>query len=362
MGKTLAAANGRVTLQTIADRLGVSRTTVSNAYSKPDQLAPALREKILETARALGYAGPNAAARTLRLGRSGVIGFLTTTTISYTVTDPAAVQILQGVAEVLDERGMSLLTLPAPRDPRAGIEAARNAVVDGFLVFCVPTDDARLRAILERQLPVVVLDEPRRPDAGYVSIDDRGGARRAAEHLLALGHRAFGVISLPLTDQYRDGFADLGRQAAANFTVVGERFAGYAAALEAARIPWAEVPVYECPDNRRCDGERAAAALLDRANRPTAILATADLLALGAMEAAANRGLHVPRDLSVVGFDDVPEARFGHPPLTTVRQPLQEKGRIAARFVLDGWDGERPPEVIMPTELVVRASSGPVPA
>src|SRR6476469_5497996 len=103
MAKTIEKVKERVTLQTIADQLGVSKTTVSNAYSRPDQLAPELRTKILWTAKELGYCGPSPAARTLRLGRSGAVGFLTAATLSYTVTDPAAVQIIQGVAEVLDE-------------------------------------------------------------------------------------------------------------------------------------------------------------------------------------------------------------------------------------------------------------------
>jgi DNA-binding LacI/PurR family transcriptional regulator len=359
MSKANGTTKEHVTLQTIADRLGLSRTTISNAYGRPDQLAPELRAKILETAKALGYAGPNAAARMLRRGRADAIGFLTSATLSYTVTDPAAVQLFQGIAEVLDERGLSLVTLPAPRNAETGIEAARGAVVDGFLVFCVPDGNERLQAIFERQLPIVTIDEPRVDGAAFVGIDDRAGARRLAEHLFALGHRQIGVLTLPLWHDGREGFADLERQAAVSHSVSRERLAGFRDAFAAAGISWESVPVFECLDHTRQFGERGAGALLDRVDRPSALLACADLIALGAIQAAVERGLRIPADLSIAGFDDIPEARFGHPPLTTIRQPLREKGAAAARFIVDGWSSERPPRLVLPTELVVRASTGP---
>lgn len=362
MTKRNGAVTDRVTLQTIADRLGVSRTTISNAYGRPDQLAPALRDKILETAKELGYSGPNAAARSLRMGKSNSIGLLVTTTLSYTVTDPAAVAMLQGFAEVFDERGLSLLTLPAPLDESAGVEAARSAVVDGFLIFCVTAHDPRLRAIMERKLPVVAIDEPRVPGIGFVGIDDRTGAREIAAHLVALGHRRFAVLSLAFSDDYRDGFADLKRQEVIHFPVSRHRLDGYADALGEVGIAWETVPVYECGDNSVADGERAFTELMALPSPPTAVLVAADMLALGVLRAARLRGISVPKELSVAGFDDVPQAVYGQPPLTTVRQPLREKGVLAARMVVDGWGSGSPPEVILPTELVIRASTGPAPA
>lgn len=362
MAKRGAQTTEKVTLQTIADRLGVSRTTVSNAYGRPDQLAPALRDKVMETAKELGYCGPNAAARSLRMGKSNSIGLLVTTTLSYTVTDPAAVHLLQGFAQVFDECGLSLLTLPAPHDEATGIEVARSALVDGFLVFCVTENDSRLRAIMERKIPIVVVDEPRLPGLGYVGIDDRAAARSVAEHLVGLGHRRFGVLSLALTDQFRDGFADLDRQAQIDFPVSRDRLNGYADALTAAGIAWESVPVYECGDNSQESGERGFTEVWSLPEKPTALLVAADMLALGAMRAAQRHELRVPSDLSVAGFDDIPEAQFAQPPLTTVRQPLREKGTAAARMVVDGWDSDQPPELVLPTELVIRASTGPAPA
>jgi DNA-binding LacI/PurR family transcriptional regulator len=353
--------NERVTLQTIADRLGVSRTTVSNAYSRPDQLNPALRQSILDVANELDYAGPHAAARSLRRGRSGSLGLIFTESLVYAVTDPAALLFLRGIAEASEPAGSALLLVPAPHGRRAGAEAVRNAVVDGFLVYSVADDDERLQAVLERRLPTVMVDQPRQPDAGFVGIEDRAGARAVAEHLLALGHRRFGVIAFPLVEDDFSGPADARRQAAATFPITRARLDGYADALRGAGLHWEEVPVQETPLNAPESGELAAAALLDRVPRPTAILAFSDLLAIGALRAAAARGLRVPEALSVAGFDDIPRAATAQPPLTTVRQPLLEKGLTAGRMILEGWPVDDPPSVLLPTELVVRASTGPAP-
>src|SRR4051812_9840757 len=151
----------RTTLQTIADRLGVSRTTVSNAYGRPDQLNPALRQKILDLARELGYAGPDAAARSLRRGHSGALGLIFTENLTYAVTDPAALLFLRGIAETCEPTGTALLLVPAPAGPEAGASAVQNAVVDGFFVYSVAEDDERLEAALARRIPTVLIDQPR---------------------------------------------------------------------------------------------------------------------------------------------------------------------------------------------------------
>ena len=211
----------------VADQLGLSRTTISNAYSRPDQLKPELRVKILTTAKDLGYSGPSAAARSLRSGRSGSVGLLVNDTLSYTITDPAAVQMIQGFAQVLDERGLSLLTLPAPIDLEAGVEAARAASIDSCLVFCAGPDDRRLWTILERNIPVVTVDSPRIPAAAYVGIDDRGGAKSIAEYVIRLGHRRIGVITLPLKHDGRDGFVDEKRMQMVGEHLTVARLKGY---------------------------------------------------------------------------------------------------------------------------------------
>ncbi|MDQ4045616.1 MAG: LacI family transcriptional regulator, partial [Chloroflexota bacterium] len=128
---------GQPTLKTIADYLGVSRTTVSNAYSRPDQLTPELRDKILTTAKALGYAGPNPAARTLRRGTSRTVGVLYTEQLTFAFTDPAAVAFLRGISEVCAERSYSLQLIPTPPGDVSAVDLGRDAVVDGFIVYCM---------------------------------------------------------------------------------------------------------------------------------------------------------------------------------------------------------------------------------
>jgi DNA-binding LacI/PurR family transcriptional regulator len=351
----------RATLQTVADRVGVSRTTVSNAYSRPDQLTPELREKILAAAKELGYAGPNPAARTLRRGTSRTVGVLYTEALTFAFTDPAAVALLRGISEVSAPRGYSMQLIPSPPGSADSIDAVRDAVVDGFIVYCMPHGDPRHDALVERGMPVVMVDE--RPGAtdAFVGIDDRGGARAVAQHLIDLGHRRFGVIVDRLLDDNATGPADLARQAAATFDVNAERLRGYADAMEPAGIDWADVPVMECHPLSPEAGAACAASLLDRPDRPTAILCGADQLALGVLDAARARGIDVPGELSVAGFDDIEAAARSNPPLTTVRQPLLEKGRAAARQLFADW-GDGPPEhVILPVELIVRGSTAPAP-
>lgn len=353
---------GQPTLKTIADHLGVSRTTVSNAYSRPDQLTPELRERILAAAKALGYAGPNPAARTLRRGTSNSVGVLYTEELTFAFTDPAAVAFLRGISEVCAERNATLQLIPTPPGSETAHEAVRDAVVDGFIVYCMPDDDDRYELLLGRGLPVVMVDDHRRDETAYVGIDDRGGARAVARHLVELGHRRIGVIVDRLhADNYR-GPADLDRQATATFEVNAERLRGYAEALAAAGIPWTEVPVVEGFPLSTEVGADCAGALLDRPERPTAILAGADVFALGALDAARARGIAVPTELSIAGFDDIEGAARSQPALTTVRQPLLEKGRAAARQLFTDH-GDGPPEpVILATELVVRDSTGPASA
>lgn len=345
----------RVTLQTIADLLKVSRMTVSNAYNRPDQLSPELRRRILEAAERLGYPGPDPAGRLLRRGRSGVTGLIFTENLSYAFTDPVSVLFLAGVAQACEQHGHGLLLLPSGADP----QAVRQAVVDAFLVYSLSTGSAVVDAVLARRLPTVIVDEPRLEGVPFVGIDDRGGARAAADHLVGLGHRRLAVVADRLRPDGHSGPVTPRREAAATFDVARRRLAGYREACAAAGIAWGDVPVEECASNVPEDGADAAARLLGSEDPPTAVLAASDQLAVGVLRYAAGHGIRVPERLSVVGFDDSPAAAAATPPLTTVRQPIPEKGRTAGRLLLDPSAAGRGTEVLLPTELVVRRSTGP---
>jgi DNA-binding LacI/PurR family transcriptional regulator len=347
---------GRVTLQTVAAAAGVSRSTVSNAYNRPDQLSAELRRRVLETAQALGYAGPDATARSLRSGRAGALGVLFTETLSYALSDPYAVEFLRGLASVAEAHATGLLLVPLDEsDSEAACTATRQAVVDGFCLECVDESSPLVDVVLSRGLPVVTTTDPVERDVAFVGIDERAASRSAAEHLARLGHRRVTVVV--------DGRPPFGAEGAVPLDQAVANAVDRNAALRLLGfcdgLPEGRLDVVAARRNSREDGQEVAAQVLDRRDRPTAILAISDVLALGVLDAMRQRGLTAGHDISLVGFDDIPAARDAA--LTTIRQPVFEKGRLAGLRLLDP---ETLPHqhVALPTELVVRASTGPVPS
>jgi DNA-binding LacI/PurR family transcriptional regulator len=352
-------ATTKPTLATVAEAVGVSRTTVSNAYNRPDQLTPELRERILATARRLGYPGPDPAGRRLRQGRAGAVGVLLTERLSYAFADSAAVAFLEGLARRCEDAAEALVLIPLP-GAGEGADVLREAFVDAICVYSLPDGHPAVDAALERRLPVVVVDAPRPRAVTFVGVDDRGGARAVAEHLAALGHRHVAVVVPTLVLDGREGRVDEARLRAAAYHVDRERLEGLREGLEAAGIPWREVLIEERANSQEA-GAAAAPSLLAEAPRPTALVATTDQLALGALRGARELGLEPPADLSVVGFDDIPEAARSQPPLTTVRQPLVGKGVLAGERLFALLEGNAAPDAVLPVELVVRESTGPAP-
>jgi DNA-binding LacI/PurR family transcriptional regulator len=351
----------QVTLEEIARIVGVSRATVSNAYNRPDQLSAALRERILETARELGYPGPDPAARSLRRGVAASIGVALTETLSYAFSDSAAIGFLHGLTRRIEPQGLSILLVPA--SPRRDAAVVRDAIVDGFVVYSMPADDPHVAAIQGRGQPVVFVDQPHVAGMHFVGVDIRAASRRLTEHLLELGHRRLAVVSFPLGPDMHRGPADLARQAAATREVTRDRLRGYRDAVEAHGLDWGRVRVEERLRSGADEGRDAGLVLLSARPRPTAVLAMSDHLALGVVEAAHQLGLRVPGDVSVVGFDDIPGAAAADPPLTTMRQPLAGKGEVAGELLLESLAGAaREPQVrILPTELVTRGSTAAPP-
>ncbi|HCT76972.1 MAG TPA: LacI family transcriptional regulator [Micromonosporaceae bacterium] len=349
----------RSTLQTVADAVGVSRSTVSNAYSRPDQLSPELREKIFEAAQRLGYSGPDPAARSLRKGRVGAIGVLFSATLSYAFTDPYAVQFLRGLAETAERHDTGLLLMPLSADDSSAASAVQNAVVDGFCVYCLPDWHEALAGIRLRGLPVVgtELRGQGDPDARYVGIDEAAATREAGRHLVGLGHRRVALIADWIVPERETRPIEMARPEEIPYYVSRERLMGYRDALAEAGVPWSDITTVNAAQNGRQAAAAAAAYVLDRVPRPTAIVAVSDMLALGVLDALHTRDLRPGKDVSVIGFDDIPDAAVSR--LTTIRQPAIEKGRIAGTLLLDPPAERAERQVVLPTELVVRASTGP---
>lgn len=344
------------TLASLAAELGVSRTTVSNAYNRPDQLSPQLRNKVLETARRLGYPGPDPMARSLRTRKTGAVGVLLTEQLSYAFRDPAAVTFLEGLTLECDKAGVGLLLVPA--NPEAeDVAAVSSAAVDGFVAFSMPDDDPHLHAVLSRNLPTVVCDQPDVPGVDIVGVDDAAAMSEIAQHLLDLGHRRVGISCMRLGRVRLDGPVDLARQESAHYHVQRHRLAALRTTFEAAGVAWDRIPVVERFDHSLEAGASAAEELLSLDPGLTAIIATSDVLALGAIGALQHRRQRVPEDVSVTGFDGIRAALDAK--LTTVDQPVLDKGRHAAKLLQAPSTTGRQRRVMLPTVFVPGATTGP---
>ena len=334
------------TLASLAAELGISRTTVSNAYNRPEQLSSALRVRILDAARQLGYPGPDPMARSLRTRRAGAVGLVLADPISYAVRDPVALQLLEGLTAECDRARTALMLVPADPDAE-DVAAVVSASVDGFLAFAMSDDDPHLLAVLGRSVPVVICDQPQVPGVDLVAVDDEAAMREIARHLLDLGHRRVGVACMRLGRQHRDGPVDLERQRGARYHVQRNRLAGLRGAFADAGVAWDRIPVVERFANTTAAGASAAAELLALDPGLTAIIATSDVLGLGVLDELARRHQRVPDDVSVVGFDGTREALSRG--LTTVYQPFVEKGHAAGTLLLDRNRRPGARRVLLPT-------------
>ena len=312
------SAMAKVTLQSIADRVGVSRMTVSNAFSRPDQLSAELRTRILAAADELGYVGPDPAARALARGRTGSVGLLLTDELSDAFQDAVATEFLTSVADALNTEGLAvtLLTSGTPDGPYV---PARDVAMDGAIVYICDASSPDIEWLERRGLPLVSVDRDPSPTAPSVNVADRDGARAAA-------------------------------------------LLGWREALDPAGVE----PVVRAAKFRpHVAVEDIARELLDRPDRPTAVLCFSDAFAVATMRVAESLGLRIPEDLSVVGYDDSPLATAVRPQLTTVHQEVSSKGQEAVRTLLQRMRGQEPGEperVLLPTTLVVRDSTAPPPA
>jgi DNA-binding LacI/PurR family transcriptional regulator len=341
------AGTRRARIADVARTAGVSKASVSFAFNSPERLSDETVTRIRDVAAALGYR-PHPVARMLTARQTSTIGILTPQSLAQVFRNPFFASFAEGVAAVTEEVGFGLLFI----SPLHGSleRALERATVDGVVVVGLEQDHPEVEIIRQAGLPMVVVDAPAWEEHGAVVVDDEGGARAAADHLLALGHRDLLALTI--------GPAEAGAPPSTG-GVVGRRLAGYRQALAAAG---------QDPDGLRTVAaeatfEAGSAAFDDvwaTGARPTAVLAMSDAIAVGVLLAAHRLGLRVPEDLSVVGFDDLPVSELTAPPLTTVHQPVREKGVESARLLLGAITGAaatpaRP--VVLETHLVVRGST-----
>ena len=333
------ADDSRVTITAIAREAGVSVPTVSRVLNGRSDVAPQTRERVEALLDRRGYR--RRASRTR--DRTGLIDL-----VFNDLDSPWAVEILRGVEEVAHANGTGTVVSALHRrsgPTRQWLESLRQRSTDG--VILVTSELEPVGAELRRlSAPAVAVDPAGTPtiEAPTVGATNWAGGLTATQHLLSLGHRRIGLIAGP-----------------PRLLCSRARLDGYRAGLESAGIAVDDALIVP-GDFYHEGGFRGTAALLDLPDPPTAIFACSDQMAFGVYEAVRQRGLRVPDDMSVVGFDDLPEARWASPPLTTVRQPLADMGRVAARTVLRLAAGQQPDSqrVELATELVPRESTAPL--
>ncbi len=383
-----------VTMKDVAKAAGVSQASVSYAYSGSPRVSPPQREQIFAVAARLGYTGPNIAGRSLRSGRIGTVGVLVPGSLAAAVEDPSTALLLKGIVEVGELADVALTLLPVPRVDTAEAGPTQPTVlrglVDGVVMHCLPDDHPVVEAVLARGIPAVAIDSPRLPRLPYVTVDHRSAGADQMKHVLGQGHRRIAIICdrlgppapspaapspasrrelaqiSPKSREFVSARESVGSRpphplrdvAPVAEVYLRERLAGYRDALREAGISDSDVMVVESADIDMGSGMAAVAELLEH-TQPTAIVATSDVHAVAAVKVLRERGVSVPADVSVIGFDDAPIADLMQ--LTTIRQPLVDKGRTAARILLDLIDGQTRRRSVKPTELVVRASTGPPP-
>jgi DNA-binding LacI/PurR family transcriptional regulator len=340
----------RLTLVHLAHEAGVSRGTASNVFTHPERVRPEVRERVMAAARRIGYAGPDPRGQLLRAGRSNALGFVVPGAfgIANLLSSPYGRELVLGIAEACDAAGVTL-TIIDGREPQLDV-AIRGALVDGFVVGHTG-HIAAVETALSRRIPFTMLDVPAGDDINSVSIDGASGARMAADHLARLGHRRFAILSVrraagpPIVHQPSPE-----PLLVAGYQLDRDKLHGFSAGLAAHGLSVADVPIVE---TQPVDAA-AGSTILETAPDATAIFAMSDRQALTLLGECARRGIDVPDALSIVGFDGVPEGATSQPPLTTVAQPIREKGRLAAEMALAG---KAPRQIELPLQLIVRAST-----
>jgi LacI family transcriptional regulator len=333
------------TLEEVARLAGVSRSTVSRVINDHPSVRPETRERVWQAIRKSGYQ-PHAVARSLVTRRTQIIGMVIPEAVTTLFTDPFFPLLLRGATEACNAHHYQLL-LTLFNDPTEQEDiyqrGLRNGYLDGVIVASASRDDSLIPDLLHDRIPFVSVGRHPNKRVHYVDADNVTGARMAVEHLIRLGHRRIATITGRL-----------------NTPASQDRLEGYRQALHAHRVPVEERLIVE-GDFTEGSGMVGMQRLLPAS--PDAVFVASDMMAIGALKALRPAGWQVPHDVALIGFDDIPAASVIEPALTTVRQPIERMGSLAVDLllsVLENSSEEEAPahRIILPTELVVRASCG----
>jgi DNA-binding LacI/PurR family transcriptional regulator len=345
------AGTGRVTSSDVARLAGVSRTAVSFAYNDPAKISAATRDRILAAADELGYT-PNPLARMLKRRKTGTLGLLLPQDIAQVMQNPYYAQFITGIGHVCEREGMTLLLCPPLRNSM--LKAIPYAAVDGFIVTGLEADRGEVAELRRRNVPFVLVDSEAVPDVPSVEADDDKGGYDLVRHILQLGHSHIAFLIFESgPDQPELGYRG----------PLKRRFAGATRALAEGNLHLdsPHITTIEAPCTRP-GGYTATLDLMAGDDPPTAIVAFSDIMAVGALDALKSLDLAVPDQVSVAGYDDQPEAEWTQPRLTTIRQPIEAKGRLAGDFLVTAIRGDsQHPRQLLQGTLVVRDSTGPAP-
>lgn len=344
----------RVTMQDVAEQAKVSKTAVSLAFNDNSRLSDATLKHILAVAADLGYS-QDPAARMLRTRRTNSLGLLLPQQLDKVLENPYYSQFLQGIGQICQREGFTLLLAPPLRGSM--LKTIPYAAVDGFIVSGLEYDRGEVSALRQRGIPFVLVDSEIHEGVPSVEIEDGDGIEQLVRHLLDLGHRSIAILAIEtgIDGGYVNWRGPMLRRMQGTIAAL----AAYDLTPESRGILLREV---QCT---RAGGKKAFQEMWAQQERPTAIVAFSDIIALGVLDAARESGVSVPGEVSVSGFDDLAEASWSMPSLTTVRQPIESKGRLAAEFLVESIsaaDSSRAHQQRLHTTLLVRDSTGRVPS
>jgi len=332
----------KLTIRQIAKLAGVSRSTASRVLNNHPNVSPESREQVQKVIAETGYQ-PDPIARSLSSRRSDIIGLVIPLAIRSLFEDPFFPRLMQGISQGSNAHNftLSLFLFHSEEEERQlHHRISHNRLLDGFIVTATRTGDPLIPELLANQVPFVVHGRHEDPRVSFVEVDNETGAYSAVSHLVRLGRQRIALITGP-----SDNLA------------AEDRKRGYLKALQERRVRVDESLIAR-GDFTEASSYEAMQRLLPY--EPDAVFVASDTMAFGAMRVLRQAGKRVPEDVAIVGFDDMPQAGTANPPLTTVRQPIQRAGALAVDMLSDILEnGPEPPRrIILPTELVIRASCG----